>query len=292
MTHNGSVDEPQDSEQRRKRNAESQRRRRARLQEQHAPVGGRDFSAWFDLTTHVLQLELDCAWSSYLADEMDSDDANLRRLAEGKRHSPRLETTYAIGEALRRAGIPWCSGIYALYQHPKHFVEVFAVLDIIGADLTLFTETFDWIEAAHDSRLLDEAFATIHRTRSDDYIRRQSTLTVAARLETFEFVRELAARTTSLQSAIDSAWKRHIRFAAGDGKIHKVHNFFGGLYLIRTDPRFAPVARRFYEILDRERLTMLRPDQREKIERDHAAYEAARVKYAAAHQQALGNATK
>lgn len=194
--------------------------------------------------------------------------------------------TYKIGEALREAGLPWCSGLYALFQHPKHFVEVYAVLDMIGADPERFAATFDWMEAAHLNRFLDDAFSRIHRTFSDETFA-ASTIPVSKRLEMFESVRELVQKTTSLQSEIDSAWHRHVRFAVGDGKVHKVHNFFGGLYLIRTDPRFAPVAQRFYEILERELMAELRPDQREKLERDRVALEAARLEYEERHKQAL-----
>ncbi len=275
----------QTREQRREQNRKSQRRRRA-LERGGQVADARDFSRWFDLTSRVLQLKTVRAWSTCLAEIMLADDAHLRRVAAGKTKAPRLEMTYNIGEALREAGIPWCSGLYALYQHPKHFVEVYAVLDMIGADPALFAATFDWMEAAYGSRLLDDAFATIYRTFSDEKFA-ASTMPVAARLELFESARELVQKTTSLQSEIDTAWNVHVRSAKGDGKVHKVHNFFGGLYVIRTDPRFVPVAQRFYEILERELMAELRPDQREKMERERVAFEAARLEYEERHERAV-----
>jgi len=255
---------PQSKEQRRALNTESQRRRRA-LERGRASSDDRDFSKWFDFTTRVLQVELDQAWSTRLADIMVADDANLRRLANRRRKAPRLETTYKIGEALREAGLPWCSGLYALYQHPKHYVEVYAVLDVVGAQANLFPDTFDWLGAADNNRATERHYVDFHRDvlRDADFL--MSPILRDARLKDRE-TRVLVEKTRLLQDAIDSAFRKLVRTAVRDSRVYRIYGFFGGLYRIRTDPSFAPVADWFGEILERERLSLLRPDQREEIE--------------------------
>jgi len=277
-----------DPEKRRERNRESQRRRRAEETAVARLGDDRDFSKWFDLTTRVLQLELRRAWADYLDEVIDADDVSLRRLAKGEIKSPRLATTYKIGEGLRKAGIPWSSGLYALYQHPKHFVEVYSVLDSVGSDPTLFTRTFDWMDAAINHRAIERGLAVYHRRLSDQDFAR-STMPVRARLEDFSQTRVLVEETAFLQKAIATAWKAHPKKSRrGAKKTQKAHGFFGGLYRIQTDPYLAPsLAQQFYQILDRERVSMLRPDQREKIKLDREFLDGAMRAYEERHERAL-----
>jgi hypothetical protein len=61
------------------------------------------------------------------------NDRQLRFHANGEK-VPEAKTAWAIGEALHILGLPWCSGLLALWEHQEHFLMAGDLLDAVCAD--------------------------------------------------------------------------------------------------------------------------------------------------------------
>ncbi len=258
---------------RRLQNREAQRRSRARkaeLQVTKRPVGKSQpaFSDWFAavvLSSHfkcLLQVGPSNSWSYVLAENIEegADPAHLRRIANGER-VPKPRMTYEIGEGLRTAGLPWCSGLLSLYNHPSYRVDCYAVLDILSADRQAAQWAFIWNAGA---------YIMAHYLQWDMLVRRHERLRSLAKNlglpdEDLRFVvTEIAKYQVSLPHLADwmtmatralsehtpKAWKRYNR----EG-IVQANGLFGALYVMSTDVRFQRIEPTIRTTLQRDLLS-------------------------------------
>lgn len=200
------------------------------------------FSRWFGLTVQALNTTERRGWSSSLAIAMEeelgepTDDAYLRRVAKGER-LPQLEKTHSLGEGLRAAGLMWCSGTLALLRHPYHQADAYGILDLVSREPgTAARITLEWFKMA---RWLEFRESHVGLGGSPETLR-----TIVSAVE---WARErLASLTSRLHVQLRQAWETYQA-----GGVGRIYGLFGGLHLISTDARFAPVAAEFCATLEK-----------------------------------------
>lgn len=188
-------------------------------------------------------------WSSRLAEAMtmeldqSTDDAYLRRVAKGERR-PQRDMVYRLGEGLRAAGLPWCSGVLALRAHPLYVVDAYGVLDIAGK--SVYAQVDDWELIARMLISLETGggqahVPTQHQSRSITSFRKM-----------------LEPVANDLWPHFTRAWSDYLRRG-----MPVAHGRFGALYLISTDERFRLVSTDLRAMIQRLQIDKAGPLRRE-----------------------------
>ncbi len=210
----------------------------------NAAIALEEFSRWFSLTVEALQPPDGVRWNFWLSEVMTdegnaTDETYLRRVAKGER-LPGLELTYRIGEGLRAAGLPWCSGVYALLHHRQHIGVAYAILDITSRD-TSYALALEWVEWARSLGGSEMTLAVMDDERAH-----------AEQIRTLRA--QLAHLTKRLSARFERSWAEFRRVSIG-----RAHGIFGGLYLISSNPEFEAISYNFIRTIEKahfDRLTL------------------------------------
>lgn len=189
-------------------------------------------------------------WGQLLSDNMKdgTEPAYLTRIAKAL-HNPGREKTYDIGEGLRAAGIPWCSGLLALYNHPSHRADCYAILEVVSGNPDGAKAAQAWHAAVRSLahyyncaslyRRIESSRAELSRLRVPDEELRD----VQGALERFHNATNkrligeiLMMSTIALSGLADAAWQAYLV----EGLAH-VRGHFGMRHLSARDARLTNV---------------------------------------------------
>lgn len=201
-------------------------RDRKRLERRRVVGEGRAFGLWLRYVVAEID-ETESAWSNRLAKAMQRSpeyDAALREIAKKDDIRPHRKTTYEIGEGLRECGLAWCSGTYALLQHPREHVVAYAILDLVAReDADSFRLCFEWLRVA---RFAGQIETRVRDEEGPDW---------GVVLSTPRQV--LGEKSAQLTVRFDRSFHEYTRRG-----LRTVESFFGLYHDVATNPRYQPVA--------------------------------------------------